>query len=209
MHVREILNLVRSEQFTRASTLSFLCLVSSSGGRMITSLQSILWCFSNLHSMIIHLSINCYYVPKFFFLPVSTICRFTRKWYWNTCNSSNTHFKNFCSIEDDSIYSTELLKYHESKCNHESPLSFFSPECFKKWQFLGSYFINCCLYLLKFSADIIIFSCMSNEKIHFLQTNYTWHTYFWSHATHFKVNFCNAGEGKGGRKGDKRERGDE
>jgi hypothetical protein len=50
---------------------------------------------------------------------------------------------------------------------------------------------------------------MSNEKIHFLQTNYTWHTYFWSHATHFKVNFCNAGEGKGGRKGDKRERGDE
>jgi hypothetical protein len=65
--------------------------------------------------------------------------------FWNICNSSHTHFKNLCSIKDDSIYSTELLKNHESKCNHESLLSFSSPECFQQWQSLGSCFINCCL----------------------------------------------------------------
>ena len=119
-----------------------------------------------------------------------------KEWYRNTCNLSNTHFKNACSIEDDSIYSAELLKKHESKCNHESLLSFCSLECFQKWQFLGSCFINCCLYLLKFSADIINFSCTSNEMRQFLQTDYTWHTYSWSHSTHFKVNSCNAEKGE-------------
>jgi len=115
-----------------------------------------------------------------------------KEWYRNTCNLSNTYCKNVCSIENDSIYPTQLLKNHESKWNHESLLSFWSLECFQKWQLLDSCFINCCLYLLKFSADIIIFTCTSNKMIHFLQTNYSWHTYFWSHSTHFKVNSCNA-----------------